>query len=660
MKKILLIALLLAAIAPAFAFVYEYEGNTLEYTIIDAENKYVSVGAAVGVMVDAQLDTFVISNTLVIPEYVENDDIVYTVTAIEDYNLSLGKHAFFGCDQIPELVLPATLQTIGQRSFAKCKQIKTVVIPSQVKSIGYEAFASCSGITTIEFQNAETCTELEKQDINTFYSHVKLIIPNGTINAYVATWKNSSVEVYEKSGSVFSIGGFIYNITDNLLKEVSVREGIAASNELNVADNVLHMNGSQYQVTAIDNKGFYKTDYTSITLGENIRIIGQQAFGVMNRMTGKTIVFPSSISHIGTAAFVACASEYVFRSNTPPTLDDEVYEIFSPVRENASNNNDGSVRFFIPCGTTTDWLLDPNWNYTFFTEHFSENCPVTVYHVGTPNPGDGVYEIKLNQVGKITYKRIFTPGKWETLYLPFEIEKVTVEDEDEIDGYWSPEPWNIDDGGDYFLAEETGIEDGALCFDFTTASPVAHKPYLIQFPILEGEWRDYYVGRVVTFHGKEKWNNLSTSFAPLEPTSEMQMGYNNTLQNQTLSDKVYMLRGTDDFMLQNSTTTLHPFECYVMPQKVSGAALAPRMSVRVRGRGNVTTSVSSTNATNPISYSIDGNRLTIYANRQLVQIYSINGILLHSINVEEDMAQVLLDKGCYIIYSNGNSQKVIL
>ena len=138
------------------------------------------------------------------------------------------------------------------------------------------------------------------------------------------------------------------------------------------------------------------------------------------------------------------------------------------------------------------------------------------------------------------------------------------------------------------------------------------------------------------------------------------MGYNNTLQNQTLSDKVYMLRGTDDFMLQNSTTTLHPFECYVMPQKVSGAALAPRMSVRVRGRGNVTTSVSSTNATNPISYSIDGNRLTIYANRQLVQIYSINGILLHSINVEEDMAQVLLDKGCYIIYSNGNSQKVIL
>ena len=654
MKKTLLIALLLAAIAPVFAFVYEYEGNTLEYTIIDPENKYVSVGAAVGVMVDAQLDTFVISNTLVIPEYVENNDIVYTVTAIEDYNLSLGKHAFFGCDQIPELVLPSTLQTIGQRSFAKCKQIKTVVIPSQVKSIGYEAFASCSGITTIEFQNAETCTELEKQDINTFYSHVKLIIPNGTINAYVATWKNSSVEVYEKSGSVFSIGGFIYTITDNLLKEVSVREGIAASNELNVADNVLHMNGSQYQVTAIDNKGFYKTDYTSITLGENIRIIGQQAFGVMNRMTGKTIVFPSSISHIGTAAFVACASEYVFRSNTPPALDDEVYEIFSPVRENASNNNDGSVRFFIPCGTTTDWLLDPNWNYTFFTEHFSENCPVTVYHVGTPNPGDGVYEIKLDQVGKITYKRIFTPGRWETLYLPFEVEKVTIDDE--IDGECTLDVWNITNGGDYYLATPSNVQTGEE-LEFDMATELLEKTtYIIQFPDLYG----YYEDRVVTFHGSKELNNLTDSFTPLMPTSQMQMAGNTTLQKQTISDEVYVLRATNDFMLQHSATTLHPFECYVMPQQTNGVARAPKMTVRLRGKNDVTTSISSANAANPINYLIDGNSLTVYANGQSVQIYSINGILLHSISVGEDMAQVLLDKGCYIIYSNGNSQKVIL
>ena len=654
MKKILLIALLLAAIAPAFAFVYEYEGNTLEYTIIDPENKYVSVGAAVGVMVDAQLDTFVISNTLVIPEYVENNDIVYTVTAIEDYNLSLGKHAFFGCDQIPELVLPTTLQTIGQRSFAKCKQIKTVVIPSQVKSIGYEAFASCSGITTIEFQNAETCTELEKQDINTFYSHIKLIIPNGTINAYVATWKNSSIEVYEKSEQVFSSGGFIYTITDNLLKEVSVREGIAASKELNVANNVLHTNGSQYQVTAIDNKGFYKTDYTSITLGENIRIIGQQAFGVMNRMTGKTIVFPASISHIGTAAFVACASEYVFLSNTSPALDDEVYEIFSPVRENASNNNDGSIRFFIPCGATADWLSNPDWNYTFFTEHFSENCPVTVYHAGTPNPGDGVYEIDLDQVGKITYKRIFTPGRWETLYLPFEVEKVTIDDE--IDGECTLDVWNITNGGHYYLATPSNVQTGEE-LEFDMATELLEKTtYIIQFPDLSG----YYKNRVVTFHGSKELNNLTDSFTPLMPTSQMQMAGNTTLQKQTISDEVYVLRATNDFMLQHSATTLHPFECYVMPQQTNGVARAPKMTVRLRGKNDVTTSISSANAANPINYLIDGNSLTVYANGQSVQIYSINGVLLHSISVGEDMAQVLLDKGCYIIYSNGNSQKVIL
>jgi hypothetical protein len=140
----------------------------------------------------------------------------------------------------------------------------------------------------------------------------------------------------------------------------------------------------------------------------------------------------------------------------------------------------------------------------------------------------------------------------------------------------------------------------------------------------------------------------------------MKMAGNTTLQKQTISDEVYVLRATNDFMLQHSATTLYPFECYVMPQQTNGVARAPKMTVRLRGKNDVTTSISSANAANPINYLIDGNRLTIYANRQLVQIYSINGILLHSISVEEDMAQVLLDKGCYIIYSNGNSQKVIL
>ena len=132
----------------------------------------------------------------------------------------------------------------------------------------------------------------------------------------------------------------------------------------------------------------------------------------------------------------------------------------------------------------------------------SDQPHLTIYHDGTKNPGDGVYEYSEDYVGTIFYKRIFTPGTWETLYLPFEVEKVTVED----DGEYKLSPWQLSNGGNYYLAEPVGVQNGELYFDFTTTLE-ANKPYIIQFPEKNG----YYNDRVVTFHGTRKWNELSTS-----------------------------------------------------------------------------------------------------------------------------------------------------
>ena len=205
----------------------------------------------------------------------------------------------------------------------------------------------------------------------------------------------------------------------------------------------------------------------------------------------------------------------------------------------------------------------------------ADDASSTIYHYGTANQGDGVYEIEDEYVGSLIYKRIFTPGKWETLYLPFEVEKVTVED----DGEYKLSPWQLSNGGNYYLAEPVGVQNGELYFDFTTTLE-ANKPYIIQFPEKNG----YYNDRVVTFHGTRKWNELSTSFEPLTPTTQMAIQGNNTLLRQTLQENVYVLRATNDFVLQRSATTLQPFECYVLPQQATTASAAPRMRVRLRGQ----------------------------------------------------------------------------
>lgn len=215
----------------------------------------------------------------------------------------------------------------------------------------------------------------------------------------------------------------------------------------------------------------------------------------------------------------------------------------------------------------------------------ADDASSTIYHYGTANQGDGVYEIKDEYVGSLIYKRIFTPGKWETLYLPFEVEKVTVED----DGEYKLSPWQLSNGGNYYLAEPVGVQNGELYFDFTTTLE-ANKPYIIQFPEKNG----YYNDRVVTFHGTRKWNELSTSFEPLKPTTQMAIQGNNTLLRQTLQENVYVLRATNDFVLQRSATTLQPFECYVLPQQTTTANPTSRMRVRLRGQDDdITTSLDT-------------------------------------------------------------------
>ena len=637
MKRTWLIALLLAAFTPIFAFEYTYEGNTLEYSIL-TENT-----------VSVQKGTTKLKGVVKVPAQVvdPNTDKIYDVTHIADegfrYNATISVYT--------SIVLPEGLQVIGYKAFAQCVNLLGELrLPSTVTMIKSRAFYNCGNVTNIVITSMNPPTLSTELDGNRdwFYNIDKITVPakQGVLYRHSRTSENwgkyvaKSIPILEPTEALVDD---VYYRLDNA--GVVLTGGMNFSNKILDIPSQIHFEGKDYSVKGIADSAFMdNVDIISLSLPEGLERIGYKAFARSNKIAG-TVIFPSSLNRIDAHAFFHSSSISTFISKS----------LNAPELENTAAFDGTTAPIYVSCEALDNYKTANKWSN--LSSRIKDAC-LTIYHDGTPKEGDGVYEATIDQVASITYKRTFTPGKWETLYLPFEIEKVTVEDEDEIDGYWSPEPWNIVDGGDYFLAEATGIEDGVLCFDFTTASPVAHKPYLIQFPILEGEWSDYYVDRVVTFHGKEKWNNLSTSFAPLEPTSEMQMGYNNTLQNQTISDEVYVLRATDDFILQHSATTLHPFECYVMPQKVSGVALAPRMSVRLRGKNDVTTSISSTQ-TNQFSYTKDGNVLTVYSCGQPLQIYSISGELLYDVENQES-AQFSLDKGCYIIYSNGNSQKVIL
>ena len=60
-----------------------------------------------------------------------------------------------------------------------------------------------------------------------------------------------------------------------------------------------------------------------------------------------------------------------------------------------------------------------------------------------------------------------------------------------------------------------------------------------------------------------------------------------------------------------------------------------------------------------VTYTQTGSQLTLYTQGQPCKVYAIDGTLLLSTNGSQEEVSIELDKGMYIIYSNGHSQKVL-
>lgn len=75
---------------------------------------------------------------LVIPDFIAG----YPVVKIASY-------AFYQCESIRSLTIPASVTSIGMRAFGDCRKLKSVNIPDGITSIGPYTFAYCEALTSI-------------------------------------------------------------------------------------------------------------------------------------------------------------------------------------------------------------------------------------------------------------------------------------------------------------------------------------------------------------------------------------------------------------------------------------------------------------------------------------------------------------------------------
>ena len=111
----------------AYAFSYTYQGQTLEYTVIDDND------TAKKCMVSGHCSN---SGDLIIPEIANDGNADYSVTSI------------------------------GRRAFYVCRGLTSVTIPTSVTSIGSDAFCDCTGLTSVHIYDLEAWCKIYFSDWN--------------------------------------------------------------------------------------------------------------------------------------------------------------------------------------------------------------------------------------------------------------------------------------------------------------------------------------------------------------------------------------------------------------------------------------------------------------------------------------------------------------
>ena len=200
----------------------------------------------------------------------------------------------------------------------------------------------------------------------------------------------------------------------------------------------------------------------------------------------------------------------------------------------------------------------------------------TIYHYDDKPEDGAVTEYKGGRILQpIQYKRKFKPGVWETLCVPFEVNSITVTDNDGTYPLYAQYE-DVSDAnttttvpGHFWLREFRNTSVRAEEFQDNwydiqaaneqEAKPEKNKPYIMRVP--RG---NYYEDKYIVFHGAGGQEIAKTYEAPAWYEEDGYFSYsgNNTMKPCELQN-AYVLDEVGEYFRAGEKVTLNPFECAV-------------------------------------------------------------------------------------------------
>lgn len=482
--------------------------------------------------------------------------------------------------------IQSSVTRLGTYAFYLCKALTAVRIPKTLSSIGAYAFSECKNLNQVSTDIMDP-SEIQLEQNHCFdgiANNAVLVVPKGRKAAFEASsyWKNSFAQIIEDE-NVNTIVNFEY---DGKQYRGDYYEGTAVVTNATVSTNYLDLpstvsyNGINFTLIGIEDNAI-NGDYNYIYIPNTIQSIGPKAlsgcktkciFWYANTALPAEVISNSKITQKGNVLFYVTKATYA-----PNNLRNIVV---NNVAENITLSDDGG-EFFCP-QTFTANQISYTHNYTMPT-------------------------VKGTCQG------------WETLVLPFDVEKIVHEQRGEIVPFAN---YTKDsDQRPFWLYELSNT-------GFVKTNVIkANTPYILSMPNDVNAYdQEYLLGGKVTFSAT---NVTVKASYDLNTVNNGWIWFIPTFSNEPRAQGYYALNVNNDYVQSanglapgscfiNNLRDIRPFEAYI-----TNAGAGAREIIDITFADEVTeiidiASYNGKNSANTI-YTLSGMKIATVSESELKQ-----------------------------------------